>query len=385
MSDEMLHVFIDTNIFEKDPFLQRIANLKLLIKHKKAEILIPDVVIGELTKHTLKKCKDSITTIKKNLKILKTLQFSNISDLQIQPFTQEEIQSKYNELQNSGIIKIISSEDIKINRIMQRYISEKKPFAENKESFRDYALFCTCVDYISNNNLTNCYFISNNSHDFANKDKTDFHADLKPECKGMKYVIGLIEFNERLEVKRILTILKTNEEYEELVENWIQNNIHGFTTRNGEAITVWAIQNLINTNYLENLFNGKLYNNIENEVIDKCLNASPDEFSSFFDSGYVDFEGIDSIEEINIIDFTVSDDESATISGILKLQVEVSIYANNWCYDRDDEDDSRFICLESGYVGMEYSFDVTIKKDGSFDTYFDCQKIDSDLGDNYNE
>ena len=132
MSDEMLHVFIDTNIFEKDPFLQRIANLKLLIKHKKAEILIPDVVIGELTKHTLKKCKDSITTIKKNLKILKTLQFSNISDLQIQPFTQEEIQSKYNELQNSGIIKIISSEDIKINRIMQRYISEKKPFAENK-------------------------------------------------------------------------------------------------------------------------------------------------------------------------------------------------------------------------------------------------------------
>ena len=136
---------------------------------------------------------------------------------------------------------------------------------------------------------------------------------------------------------------------------------------------------------MENLFNGELYNNIENEVIDKCLNASPEEFSSFFDSGYVDFEGIDSIEEINIIDFTVSDDESATISGILKLQVEVSIYANNWCYDRDDEDDSRFICLESGYVGMEYSFDVTIKKDGSFDTYFDCQKIDSDLGDNYNE
>ena len=111
----------------------------------------------------------------------------------------------------------------------------------------------------------------------------------------------------------------------------------------------------------------------------------PEDFSGYFDSGYVDFDSIDSIEDIDIIDFTASDDETATISGTIKLQVEVSIYANNWCYDRDDEDDSRFICLESGYVGMEYSFDVTIKKDGSFDTYFDCQKIDSDLGDNYNE
>lgn len=381
----MLHVFLDTNILEDDPFMHRIWNLKLLVKHGEAEILIPDVVIDELTKHTIKKSKVAVKDLKKNIKMLNSLEISNIPSLKISALTQNEISNKYNDFHKLGLIKIISSENIKIHRIMERYITEKKPFAENKDSFRDYALFCTCADYVSDNNLSNCYFISNNTKDFANKDKSDFHKDLKAESHGMEYVIGLREFTSIQKIKKIIDAVKAQVQYEKYVENWIKKNIPSFTPRNGELITAWAIKNITESNYLEKLFNGELYNSIENEVIDKCLNATPEEFSGFFDSGYVDFEGIDSIEEINIIDFTVSDDESATISGILKLQVEVSIYANNWCYDRDDEDDSRFICLESGYVGMEYSFDVTIKKDGSFDTYYDCQKIDSDLGDNYNE
>lgn len=381
----MLHIFLDTNILEEDPFMQRIWNLRLLVKYGKAEILIPDVVIDELTKHTLKKSKESIKNLEQTINTLKSFQIQNIPSIQVVSLTINEIRTKYNDLQTSGLMKILSSDNIKIHRIMERYISEKKPFAENKDSFRDYTLFCTCADYVSDNNLSNCYFISKNTKDFANKENTDFHADLKAESRGMKYVIGLREFIAIPIIQNLINEVKALDQYEKCVENWIQNNIPSFAPRNGGLITAWAIQNLNNTKYLETLFNGKLYNTIENEVIDKCLNATPEEFSSFFDSGYVDFEGIDSIEEINIIDFTVSDDESATISGILKLQVEVSIYANNWCYDRDDEDDSRFICLESGYVGMEYSFDVTIKKDGSFDTYFDCQKIDSDLGDNYNE
>lgn len=381
----MLHVFLDTNILEDDPFMQRIWNLKLLVKYGKAEILIPDVVIDELTKHTLKKCKETIKNLEQNINTLKSCQISNIPSIQIAALTQNEIQTKYDDLENSGLIKILSSDNIKIHRIMERYITEKKPFAENKDSFRDYALFCTCADYVSDNNLSNCYFISKNTKDFANKDNTDFHADLKTESQGMEYVIGLREFTSIPKIQNIINQVKTQVHYEKLVENWIQNNISCFKPRNGESITVWAIKNLTESNYLKELFNGKLYKSIENEVIDKCLNAMPEDFSGYFDSGYVDFDSIDSIEDIDIIDFTASDDETATISGTIKLQVEVSIYANNWCYDRDDEDDSRFICLESGYVGMEYSFDVTIKKDGSFDTYFDCQKIDSDLGDNYNE
>lgn len=381
----MLHIFLDTNILEEDPFMQRIWNLKLLVNHGKAEIIIPDVVIDELTKHTIKKSKDVVKEFKKNIQTLKSFEYSNIPSLQIAPLTQNEIIKKYNDLQNSGLIKIISSDNIKIHRIMERYITEKKPFAENKDSFRDYALFCTCADYVSDNNLSNCYFISKNTKDFANKNKTDFHKDLKTESHGMEYVIGLREFNDQPKIRNIINAVKAQEQYENLVENWIKKNIHSFTQRNGELITVWAIKNLENNNYLEELFNGKLYNSIENEVIDRCLNATLEEFSGYFDSGYVDFEGIDSIEKINIIDFTASEDESVTISGIIKLQVEVSIYANNWCYDRDDEDDSRFICLESGYVGMEYSFDITIKNDDTFETYYEFEKIDSDLGENYSE
>ena len=147
----MLYVFLDTSILENDPFLQQKKKLELLFSKGKVKILLPDVVIAELTKHTIKKSKDSVSTIKKNLEILKQIQMQNIPTFELQPLTQNDIKNKYDSLQKSGFIKIISSDNVKISRIMARYISVKKPFAENKESFRDYALFCTCADYVHDN------------------------------------------------------------------------------------------------------------------------------------------------------------------------------------------------------------------------------------------
>lgn len=380
----MLHVFLDTNILENDPFLQQKKKLELLTKKGKVEVLLPDVVVGELTKHTIKKSKDSISLIKKNLTNLKNIQFPNVPEFQLQPYTQSEIKNKFDYLQTTGQIKIISSDNIKIKRIMNQYISEKKPFAENKESFRDYALFCTCSDYVNDNNLKDCYFISENSSDFANKDKTDFHDDLKAESHEMKYIYDLKTFINLPEVQAKINEIQEEVAYEKLVETWVQNKFSIIMHRNGESITVWAINNIEKNNYLNNLFEKKLYSSIENEIINRCMNAQPEEFSDFFDSGYVDYEGIDSIEEFDIQDFTASEDGSVTISGVIYLYVQVSIYAYNWCYERD-EDDSRYICLASGDVQMHYSFDLTISKDDEYDVYYNLENIISDLGENISE
>ncbi|MDY6397635.1 MAG: PIN domain-containing protein [Treponema sp.] len=378
VTNEIFHVFLDTNILENDPFFQKIPNLRLLVDHDKAEILIPDVVICELTKHTIKKSKDSISTVTKNLKILNNIQMANIPNLKMKPFTQQEIETKYNDLQNIRLIKILPSDNIKINRIMQRYISEKKPFAENKDSFRDYALFCTCADYVSNNNLLNCYFISANTQDFANKEKTDFHDDLKPESQGMKYVIGLKEFNALPEVQNIIQQIQAQEEYEKLVENWIQFMIPNAYKRTNEFITTWAIRNIETSNYLVNLFERVLWASLEREIIDKCSNLDPEDFGDFYDAGYVDFDSIDSIKEINVLDFTASENGSVTISGIIKVDVQVSIYAFNWCYDREDDDD-RTICVGSGCAQMDFSFDLTLDKYEDFDIDYDLQNLAADI------
>lgn len=382
--ENVLHIFLDTNILENDPFLQQVVNLKLLVKHGKAEILLPDVVIDELIKHTIKKTKEAINNLKKSINSLKHFQVRNVPDFQVSVLTQSEIRDKYAELQSTELIKILSSDNIKVSRIMQRYISEQKPFSENKESFRDYVLFCTCADYVYNNNLTGCYFISDNSHDFANKDKTDFHDDLKAESQGMKYVKGLRKFYELPEIRNIINELKREEKYESLVENWIYNYIQNPLSRTDESITDWAIKNIKESEYLENLFNNKLYNSIENEIINKCMNLYPENVGSFYDAGYVDYEGIDTIEKIDISDFTASEDKSVTISGNIKLDVQVSIYVINWSYERNDEDDSKYICLESGNVKMDYYFDLTLKDDG-FEVDYNLETIKSDLGENYSE
>lgn len=379
ITNDIFHVFLDTNILENDPFMQRIPNLRLLVDHGKAEILVPDVVIGELTKHTIKKSKDSISIITKNLKTLNNIQMANTPNFQVKPYTQQEIQTKFDGLKKSGLIKILPSDDIKINRIMQRYISEKKPFAENKDSFRDYALFCTCADYVYNNSLSNCYFISANTQDFANKTKTDFHKDLKPESQGMKYVIGLKEFNTLPEVRNIIQQIKAQEQYENLVENWICLHIQNSYTRTNEFITNWAIRNIESSNYLIGLFDKDLYASLESEVIDKCLNSDPEDFGDFYDAGYVDFDSIDSIKEVNVLDFTASENGSVTISGIIKVDVQVSIYAFNWCYDREDDDDNRTICVGSGCAQMDFSFDLTIDQYEDFDIDYDLQKLEADI------
>lgn len=337
-------------------------------------------MIDELTKHMLKRSRDAVKEIQENINALKNLQISNIPDFNLSALTQSEINKKYEALQKSGLITILSSDNIKISRIMKRYIVDKKPFAEGKESFRDYALFCTCADYICNKRLSNCYFISENSHDFANKNKSDFHDDLKTESQGMKYVAGLREFNALPEVQKVINEIQAEEEYESLVEYWIQSHILNPVERTTELIADWAIKNIEINKYLYNLFNTKLYNSLENELIDKCMNSEPEVFGEFYDAGYVDYDGIDTIEEVKIMDFTASEDGSVTISGWIKLEVQVSIYAFNWCYERDDEDDSRYICLESGDVGMEFLFDLTLDKDDNFDIYFDFKNLKSDLG-----
>lgn len=381
----MLHIFLDTNILEDDPFLQQKKKLELLVKKGKAELLLPDVVIDELTKHTVKKSKESVATITKNFRVLNNIQQPNILSFQLKPFTHDEIKKKYNTLQSLGKIKILSSDNIKINRIMERYISEKKPFSENKESFRDYTLFCICADYVHDNKLSDCFFISENSTDFANKEKTDFHDDLKAESQGIKYVFNLRTFISLPEVQKKIDEIQEEEQYEKLVEDWINCNIATPISRNDEPITKWAIDNLEKSKYLYMVFEKKLYTSIENEIIDECMNAQPERFSSFFDSGYVDYEGINSIEEFDIQDFTASDDNSVTISGVIYLSVQVSIYAYNWCYERGDEDDSRYICLASGDVQMHYSFDLTINNDDKYDVSYNLENIVSDLGDNVSE
>ena len=126
MSNDIIHIFLDTNILEEDPFMQRIWNLRLLVKYGKAEILIPDVVIDELTKHTLKKSKESIKNLEQTINTLKSFQIQNIPSIQVVSLTINEIRTKYNDLQTSGLMKILSSDNIKIHRIMERYISEKK-------------------------------------------------------------------------------------------------------------------------------------------------------------------------------------------------------------------------------------------------------------------
>lgn len=110
------------------------------------------------------------------------------------------------------------------------------------------------------------------------------------------------------------------------------------------------------------------------------MNAHPEDFNTLCEADYVDFDGINGFNEFDLQDFTVSEDGTVTMSGVVYVSVEIGVYSYNWSYERD-EDDSRYICVGSGEVQIHYAFDLTVSKDGERENLsLTLLNIESDIG-----
>ncbi|MDO8886809.1 PIN domain-containing protein [Candidatus Oleimmundimicrobium sp.] len=113
-------------------------------------------------------------------------------------------------------------------------LAKKAPF-QNKNSMADALILFSSVDYVKEEGLTNCLFVSSNTKDFSASDKTKIHEDLQDifDEFGISYFINIgqaineIETNlisdERIrEIEEVLqreAVQRVLENYQQTVES----------------------------------------------------------------------------------------------------------------------------------------------------------------------
>jgi hypothetical protein len=185
--------------------------IKDLVEQGRIILILPQIIVDEWNKNKeIKIVEFRKASIKGQIKNAKSLSpyleedkadaYKNIlNDILNQQETIENlvlqdiatIEALFN---HPSTIRLTITDKVKLQAV-DFALAKKAPF-KNQNSMADSLLLFSFLDYIADKNLTNCIFVSSNTHDFSSLDKKDvIHNDLKElfDANGTKYFsnIGL--------------------------------------------------------------------------------------------------------------------------------------------------------------------------------------------------
>lgn len=169
-----------------------------------SSIVVPQVVMLELSRLYEIELRQVLETNKKLVQSLASLGLER-SSITSPYFNISELILTYEEYVRNKLSRYYLCEppckDEYLSEVLKRWRSGLKPFSGKGEGFRDALIWLSVVDHAKKNKYYNSYaFISNNSRDFCNEKKNDFHHDLKAELENegikMKFYSSLEEFDQ---------------------------------------------------------------------------------------------------------------------------------------------------------------------------------------------
>lgn len=181
-----MNIFLDTNVFWKDPFLTKgkKAILLRLAKHDDVNIYINETVYQELFRGHKTFLEREFKSLSDSFNIIKP--FLNSSRDQF--FCEIELQNLFNdfhnhfsELANEKQLTCISYDSDVLKHLVDVDVYSKAPFIKkqeivdkegkkttfNKKEIRDAIIWYSYKLFIQKNNLEDCYFITNNVKDYG--------------------------------------------------------------------------------------------------------------------------------------------------------------------------------------------------------------------------
>jgi hypothetical protein len=162
-----VNVLIDTNIYFSDFYRKgpEFRGLMHMLKISGSTLLIPRVVEKEVIKKFTEQAKIDMSKIKRTAgKYPEAVKIKMSAKKIIEDFekTWNGI-NKYN-----GEIRIIEHESIKLDKIVDRAISERAPFGKKDKGFRDAVIWESAIDYLENcSNKDPLVIITKNTDDFG--------------------------------------------------------------------------------------------------------------------------------------------------------------------------------------------------------------------------
>ncbi|MGF4041196.1 PIN domain-containing protein [Bacillus subtilis] len=181
-----MNIFLDTNVFYKDPFLTKGKKTILLrlAKHDDVKLLINQTVLQEIlrnhkkyTDFEIKKLNEAYNTLKPFINTKRDLVKVKIKTEDLL----KDVELHFSELESEDQLEVIPYDGDVLSYIVEVDANERLPFVKkheisdkkgNKRTFsekeiRDAIIWYSYKTYIEKNSLTDCYFISNNTNDFG--------------------------------------------------------------------------------------------------------------------------------------------------------------------------------------------------------------------------
>jgi predicted nucleic acid-binding protein len=314
-----MHVFIDTNIFETDPFWKNSFAKTLLerAKDKKLTIYISRIVYQELRIHTLRNYKKTHKILEASL-----IEHNRYRPINIEPIKKIEIDKEfekfYTNLQNGFNTKILEYKTISFEKVMDRVLKREKPFNDEKKEVKDCGIWLTYAEYVEKEKISNCYFLTNNSKDFYNKepltsDPTEYsiHDELKRDTNEFRCFPSIRDF------------------FRIILEPQVKAT---------QKFQLWLDSTTIDEHYVFDILRKEAADKVESRVyslvdkleVDKIFNEN-----EWFISGYCQINEIEWYD-CEQVDLDILED-SCIVSAILRLRV--SIEGNAYSPSHDDGDD----------------------------------------------
>lgn len=213
-----MDLFIDTSIIFKDPFWQKNSAKELLRASslKRLNIYISDLVLKEMKIGIERQIQD---LHQRHEKI--TSDFNKISDIKSKSTLEKaEIVTKsfdkfYNNLFAKGDIIKLETYYTDFEKIVDRNLHYKKPFARGKNELKDAVIWFNYFKFAKARELENCYLLTKNTRDFTDGEG-NLHQDLSEDYDKFQVCTSIEEF---LSEKRDL-IYKAEGEF----KDWLEKN-----------------------------------------------------------------------------------------------------------------------------------------------------------------
>jgi rRNA-processing protein FCF1 len=340
-----MNIFIDTSVVYTDPFWKRNFATQILdaAKDNRITIFIAELVVKELRHNLRKQLDKEISSIKNsNLTIRKIALRHKNSDLPAVESYLKDYDEFIQELFiHANIVKLESSKDF-FDEIVDRAVTRKKPFTDNRSEFKDAVIWLTYYKYAKEHALEDCHLLTNNVKDFTESDnKKELHSELKKDYDKFKIHLTLNDF------------------YKEH-KNFIDKPIIEF-------------KNWINGKNIDDDFVFDLLSNSETDsVFDEISRRFEDVDPSFYSTEdfYVPMGGYSEVGEVywyscSDIEIDIVKDY-AIISGSLNLEVDLELYGYNSVRDPGDE---KFPYVGSKQIETKVLFNFVFDKDEKVESF----------------
>lgn len=305
----MNHIIIDTNIIHLDFKLKNarivsLCNTAAILGHK---VYIPEVVIDEIVKQYNEIAEDYINSFNKALRKLSDLSTVPMpqTPIDVQGFTSNYSNELTCRIKQLGI-GIIPYPNTEHKMMVARELNKKKPFKDSTKGYRDALIWESVMEH-AQENVSNCniIFLTENSKDFAAKDKKNLHADLIADCNLKRIPLSSIN---------LITDVKS----------FINEEIIGKSTEIKDKLA-----QLQKDEYLGNIdFKQLIQDYISKDMLDNLVSGNDFDGYSGYAPGIYENPEITSIEEPLCLFKSIRKISDDTIL----IQSEVSVQADVDCF-----------------------------------------------------